>query len=169
MGWPATPHGRQRHERENDGKIDAGRRSLRRGGHRRRVLLLCRLSDHARHGDRLGSLAAAPAGRRQVHPDGGRDCLHRRRHRRVRRRRQVHDRYLRPRLQPDAGEYRLRSDDGDPVRHRQRAAVGPLHRTPHQPSPSHQNYLLSPQRNPILFQNTFNRTNDWGFFLNIFF
>ena len=52
----------------------------------------------------------------------------RRRHRRFARRRQGDDRHQRTRLFADAGESRLRRDDRDAVRHRQRDARRPVDR-----------------------------------------
>ena len=56
-------------------------------------------------------LVAAPApGRRPLHPDGGRDRLDRRRHRRLAGRHQGAHRHLGPGLLAHAGEHRLRLD-----------------------------------------------------------
>ncbi len=95
---------------------------------RRGMPLLRRLSDHALLGNRRTVVARAAARRRRLHPDGGRDRLARRRHRRLARRRQGDDRHQRARLFADAGESRLRRDDRDAVRHRQRDARRPLDR-----------------------------------------
>ena len=50
-----------------------------------------------------------PADGRDLPADGGRDRLHRRHHRRLLGRHEVHDRHLGSRHQPDAGEHRLRA------------------------------------------------------------
>ena len=63
-----------------------------------------------------------------LHPDGGRDRLHRRRLRRLTGRAEGAHRHLRPRLQPDAGDDRLRRHGADPLRDRRRDARRAVHR-----------------------------------------
>ena len=86
-----------------------------------------RLPDHAVDGDCRAFVAAAAAAGRQVHPDGGRDRLHVRDHRRVADGQEGAHGHLGAGLFAQAGGPGLRGDGRDSVRDRQRAARRSVH------------------------------------------